>query len=207
MSHHFQLRHMREHRQFAEFLACHKCVHGAHESLFSINAHVGPSTTCQIFGLQWMGAWKHMSHRFQLRHMCDHRQFVKSLACDALVPGSRSGKFPTAPFGPREPLVEEHWRHISVMASARGTVWSRQACCKRQRAAPCGHEASRAYFDQASSRRTRAAPSGHEALKAHFGHAAPLAEEQGRHLLGTSFKKARNVTKACRRRSPNTASG
>ena len=166
MSHHFQLRHMREHRQFAKVLACHEWVHGAHEpSLFSINAHVGPSTTCQIFGLQWMGAWKHMSHRFQLRHMCDHRQFVKSLACDAWVPGSRSGKFPTAPFGHREPLAEEHWRHISVTASARGTVWSRQASCKRQRAAPCGHEASRAHFD----------------------HARLLPQEHGRRLLGTRF--------------------
>ena len=130
----------------------------AHESSFSINAHVGPPTICRIFGLQWMGAWKHISHRFQLRHMCDHRQFAKFLACDAWVRGSRSGKFPAARFGHRE-----YWRHTSVMASARGTVWSREASCKRQRAAPFGHEASRA----------------------HFGHARLLAEEHGRHLLGT----------------------
>ena len=115
-----------------------------------------------VFGLQWMGAWKHMSHRFQLRHMGDHRQFAKSLACDAWVLGSRSGKFPAARFGHREPLAEEHWRHTSVTAPARGTVWSRQASCKRQRAAPFGHEASRARF----------------------GHARLLAEEHGRHLLG-----------------------
>ena len=60
------------------WLVMNGCIE-AHESSVSIDAHVGPSTTCQIFGLQWMGAWKHMSHRFQLRHMCENMDNLSNL--------------------------------------------------------------------------------------------------------------------------------
>ena len=133
-----------------------------------------------------MGAWKHISHRFQLRHMCDPRQFAKSLACDAWVRGSRSGKCPAAHFGHREPLAEEHWRRTSVMASAPGTVWSRQASWRHLLGTRLpGHTLVTPGFLQkstggtfwapgfegtlwsrrASCRRARSAPFGHELLK------------------------------------------
>ena len=59
--------------------------------------------------------------------------------------------------------------------------------CAREEAALFGHEASRGtlWSRCASCRRVKAAPFGHEASRAHFGHAAPLAEEKRRHLLGT----------------------
>ena len=81
----------------------------------------------------------------------------------AWVRESRSGKFLVSRFGHRDPLAEERWRHTSVTAPARGTVWSRRASCRRARAAPFRHEASRADF----------------------GLAAPFAQEQWRHFLGT----------------------
>ena len=91
-----------------------------------------------------------------------------------------------AHFGHAAPLAEENRRHLlgtrlpgHTLVTLRllqkrkggtfwaqgfqGTLWSRRASCGRVKAAPFGHEASRA----------------------HFGHAARLAEEKRRHLLGT----------------------
>ena len=72
-----------------------------------------------------------MSHRFQLRHLCDHRQVAESLACNGWargrMRGSRSGRFPAARLGRIGPLAEEHWRQASISAPARGTFRSRRA--------------------------------------------------------------------------------
>ena len=88
-SHRFQLRHMCDHRQLAESLDGNGWVHGIPWVTIS---HQGTCvrtwTICRIFELQWMGAWKHTSHRFQLRHMCDHRQFDESLDCNGWAHGS-----------------------------------------------------------------------------------------------------------------------
>ena len=143
MSHRFQLRHMGETSTFCRIRGLQWMGVRNHMSHRFQLKHMGETSTfCRIFGLQWMGAWNHMNHRFQLRHICEHRQFADSLACNAWARGSRSGKFPAARSGHRDPLSKENWRHTSVTAPARGTAWSRQASCRRPRAAPFGHEVS-----------------------------------------------------------------
>ena len=106
---------------------------------------------------------------------------------------------PKGQMGQKRPVSRSCAREEAALfghEASRGTLWSRCASCRRVKAAPFWARGLQGtlWSRRASCGREKAAPFGHEASRAHFGHAAPLAEEKRRHLLGTRLQGHTLVT-------------